>query len=123
MTDLPDGWTQNTQPDRPYTTLANRDAVRVPKQRKGDGFSRDAVVVVTEDRAGVTTGPGARRVWETSDPEAVALALVEVLDEWITAGGDPYGGSDLAEQLDAAAKNAAPATGRVSRTNGGPRDA
>lgn len=114
MPDLPDGW-ERVETDRDaYTKLIKRDAVTVPKRAADqDPFERDVVVVVTDERAGVVCGPGARQTWETNDPEAVAHALVEGIDAWIGDGGDPYGGSELDEQLDTAAKDAAVATGAV----------
>lgn len=111
MTDLPDGW-ERVETDRDYTKLVRRDAVEVPK-RSRESWQRDAVIAISGDRVGVVTGPSARRTYETNDAEAVALALATTVEAWIADGGDPYGGSELNDQLDEAAKDAAVATGRV----------
>lgn len=111
MTGLPNGW-ERIDTDRDYAKLVKRDAVEVPK-RSRESYQRDAVIAISGDRAGVVMGPSARRTYETSDAEAVALALAETIEAWIADGGDPYGGSELNDQLDEAAKDAAPATGRV----------
>jgi len=98
---LPDGWVRIDESR--YSKLVKRDAVTVPKRRKGEGFTRDCVVVITDDLAGVVQGPGARQSWRVADPEAVAHRLADTLDAWVADGGDPYGGSDLNTRLDAAA--------------------
>lgn len=99
MSELPDGWERIEE--RPaYVKLVKRDAVQVPKRARGEPFQRDAVVVFTDDTAGVTSGPGARRTYGTQAAEAVARGLVDVVEEWIADGMDPYGGEDLRREMD-----------------------
>ena len=95
----PDGWVV-IESAGPYTKIVKRDAVHVPRRATGEGFHRDAVIVVTEHIAGVTKGPGARQSWQVDDPAAAGVALAETIDEWIAEGGDPYGGSELNERLE-----------------------
>lgn len=98
---LPAGW-ERIDEAVPYVKLVKRDAVTVPKRHAGgEPFSRDAVVVVTDEKAGVTTGPGARQSWPVPDPEAAGCRLAHAIEAWIDDGGDPYGGSDLNEELEA----------------------
>lgn len=101
--ELPDGWQRIDKPGLPYTKLVKRDAVAVPKRAHGEPFHRDAVVVITNDVAGVVQGPGARQAWQTDDPDAVATRLAHAVEAWISEGGDPYGGSELNARLDDAA--------------------
>lgn len=100
--DAPDGW-KVIESAGPYTKIVKRDAVHVPRRPHGDGFHRDAVVIVTDDIAGVVKGPGARQSWQVADPEGVGATLAETVEEWVTEGGDPYGGSELNDRLDSAA--------------------
>lgn len=100
MPETPDGW-KRIDPASLYVKIVKRDAVEVPKRHAGgEPFSRDAVVVFTDELAGVTSGPGARQSWQVADPETVACALAETVDEWIAEGGDPYGASELDDRLD-----------------------
>lgn len=102
-TRLPDGW-DRIDDDGPYTKFVKRGAVTVPKRaREGSQFDRDAVVIVTDELAGVVKGPGARQSWQTDSPEVLGRRLAEVVEEWVASGGDPYGGSDLNDDLAAAA--------------------
>jgi hypothetical protein len=99
---LPAGW-QRIDSAGPYTKLVKRDAVTVPKRYAGDEpFHRDAVVVVTDDLAGVVKGPGARQSWQVDAPEEAGRRLAAAIDEWVAEGGDPYGSSDLNARLEAA---------------------
>lgn len=109
---LPDGWAVVDEPGAPYVKYVKRDAATVPKRHaEGAAFQRDVVVLVTDDVAGVTKGPGARQSWQVEDPEAVGRALVDVLEEWTANDRDPYGASELDEQLaDAAGEHSQQAT-------------
>jgi len=100
MPGIPRGW-ERLPGAGPLTKIVKREAVEVPKQYAGDEpFYRDAVVVFTDELAGVVKGPGARQSWQVADPEAVACRLAETIDEWCAEGGDPYGGADLNDRLD-----------------------
>lgn len=104
---LPEGWTQETPASAQYTKYVKRGAVQVPKRYAGEPFDRDAVVIASQTHAGVASGPGARSSWSVENPDEVARALVRVVEDWIQAGGDPYGGRELREQLADAATTAA----------------
>lgn len=106
MTDrsLPDGWQRLDEPGHPYYKFVKRDAVTVPNCHRGGGFQRDAVVIVTDTRAGVVKGPGASRSWAVSDPDAAGRALAHEVDDWIQNGGDPYGQPDLPSRLEVTAR-------------------
>lgn len=102
---LPDGWTVVDTDGSPYVKFVKRDAVTVPKRaRDGVEIDRDVVVLVTDSVAGVVKGPGARQSWQAEDTEEVGRALVDVLEEWVSSGGDPYGGEALDDDLEAAAR-------------------
>lgn len=104
--DLPDGWV-HVGSAGPYYKIARRDAVTVPRAADpDDGISRDSTVIVEPDGVGVVRGPGmSRQRWTSDQPDQLALALVEVLDEWVDDGRDVYGGEELTERLNAAAAN------------------
>jgi hypothetical protein len=102
---IPDGWERIDEPG--YHKLVRRDAVTVPNRPHGEPFHRDAVVIVTDELAGVVKGPGARQSWRTDTPETLGRRLAAVVGKWISEGGDPYGGSDLDARLDAVASDGA----------------
>lgn len=102
---LPDGWTLDDSPDE-YSKLVKRDAVTVPERYSREAYTRDCVIIVTDSRTGVAKGPGARIMWAVENPLGVAVSLADVLDDWISEGGDPYGSPELTHRLETAVAEA-----------------